>query len=449
MQTSAVSFRCALLLALAGFAAAAAPAGAQHGEHMGARTGSGSSLPLGIPFERAGSGTSWLPDSSSSPMVHQAVGDWTLMLHGVGYGQYDRQGTIHGDQQLGLADWEMATAAHALGDGLLRVDAATSLEPSVLGARGYPELLQSGGTFDGARLANRQHPNALVMAFAASYEHSLTSELATSVYVAAVGEPALGPVDYMHRPSAAVDPFAPIGHHWQDATCAANGVVTGGLYSHLVKLEGSIFNAREPLGTLYGVDYAGARLDSYAARLTVLPTGRVAASAWAGYLYDDDPLDPGLGMQRYGVSLLTETRGLDGGAWSSTMVWGIDIHHHGSREHEHDPGVAIQTRHPSSSFLIESTLDIGSALAVYGRAEQVEKTADDLGFLGGDLMQHFTVRSLVAGAVRDLESVGWATFGVGARASVDLVPQTLRLTYGTRTPTGFALFVRARIGNKQ
>jgi hypothetical protein len=126
------------------------------------------------------------------------------------------------------------------------------------------------------------------------------------------------------------------------------------------------------------------------------------------------------------------------------MLWGIDIHHHGSREHEHDPGVAIQTRHPSSSFLVETTLGIGSALAVYGRIEQVQKTADDLGFLGGDLMQHFTVRSVVAGAVRDLESLGWATFGLGGRASVDLVPPTLRLTYGTRTPAGYAIFVRMR-----
>ena len=34
---------------------------------------------------------------------------------------------------------------------------------------------------------------------------------------------------FMHRPSAADDPFAPLGHHWQDATHEAFGVVTTGL----------------------------------------------------------------------------------------------------------------------------------------------------------------------------------------------------------------------------
>src|SRR2546425_2506544 len=36
--------------------------------------------------------------------------------------------------------------------------------------------------------------------------------------LAPVGEPAVGPVAFPHRPSAADDPLAPISHHWQDAT---------------------------------------------------------------------------------------------------------------------------------------------------------------------------------------------------------------------------------------
>jgi hypothetical protein len=168
----------------------------------------------------------------------------------------------------------------------------TSLERPVLGPRGYPELLQSGATYQNARLINRQHPHELLMELAAIYDHSITSNLATSLYVAAVGEPALGPVAYMHRPSAAVDPFAPIGHHWQDGSHESSGVITGGIYSHAIKLEGSVFNGREKQAGDYVPDYAGARLDSYAGRLTVLPSGRISVSAWGGYIFDHDPLIP-------------------------------------------------------------------------------------------------------------------------------------------------------------
>jgi hypothetical protein len=66
------------------------------------------------------------------------------------------------------------------------------------------------------------------------------------LYVAPVGEPAVGPVAFPHRPSAASNPLAPIGHHWQDATHISFGVLTGALYTHAVKLEGSLFNGRDP-----------------------------------------------------------------------------------------------------------------------------------------------------------------------------------------------------------
>ena len=52
-------------------------------------------------------------------------------------------------------------AARSLAGGTLRLNTMTSLERLVDGPRGYPELLQSGATYQGARLANRQHPHEL------------------------------------------------------------------------------------------------------------------------------------------------------------------------------------------------------------------------------------------------------------------------------------------------
>jgi hypothetical protein len=148
--------------------------------------------------------------------------------------------------------------------------------------------------------------------------------------------------------------------------------------------------------------------------VTVAPGGRVSVAAWGGYLFDHDPLEPGLGMQRWGASVMTANRGISGGAWSSSIVWGLNVHHHSDREHTHDPTVSTKLSHPSSSVLVESTLELGRSTAVFGRAEQVQKSGDDLGFIGGDLIELFTVRSLSAGVTRDVRSFGDAAFGVGA-----------------------------------
>jgi len=61
-----------------------------------------------------------------------------------------------------------------------------------------------------------------------------------------VGEPALGPVAFMHRASAADNPTAPLGHHTFDSTHIAFGVVTAAVDHGPWVIEGSVFNGREP-----------------------------------------------------------------------------------------------------------------------------------------------------------------------------------------------------------
>jgi hypothetical protein len=402
------------------------------------------SLPLGIPLSRVGSATSWLPDSAPMRARHFTVGDWSLMLHGAANVQYDHQNGFRGDRQFGLIDWEMLMAARPLAGGLFRVNAMTSLEAAVNGRQGYPELVQTGGVYRRSRLVNYQHPHNLVTEAAVLYDHSLTRGLAGGVYVAAVGEPALGPVAYMHRPSAEADPFAPIGHHSQDATHESFGVVTAGVNTRAVKLEASVFNAREGDESYYNLDYKGARLDSYSARLTVAPTGSVALSGWAGYLMAHDRLETPIGMQRYGASILTSNT-VGGRPLSTAVIWGLDVHHHGSREHVHDPNATdAKHYHEMASALVEATLGITNKTDVTVRLEQVQRSGDDLGFLADDLAQLFTIRGVSLAITRDVLSSGGFTFALGARGAVDRLPETLRLTYHTVTPTGYAVFLKIR-----
>src|SRR6185437_10171275 len=88
-----------------------------------------------------------------------------------------------------------------------------------MGRRGYPLLLQTGETADGATpLVDRQHPHDLLMELAASYSHPLSDNDNVFVYAGYPGEPALGPSAFMHRVSGMDNPEAPISHHWLDST---------------------------------------------------------------------------------------------------------------------------------------------------------------------------------------------------------------------------------------
>src|SRR5207244_3150915 len=166
------------------------------------------------------------------------------------------------------------------------------------GGLGLPELRTGAGRarppadLPNHPLHDRQDPHDRFVELAALYDRPVARDLALSLYVAPVGEPALGPVAFPHRPSAAGDPLAPLGHHWQDATHITYGVITAGLFTRSAKLEASWFNGREPDEDRTGFDYAGRRLDSYAARLTVNPSRYWSLATWYGYLASPEALDP-------------------------------------------------------------------------------------------------------------------------------------------------------------
>ena len=403
------------------------------------------SRPLGLGYARMGSGTTWLPDSSPMRAVHGAWRDWALMFHGTGFVQYSDQGSIRGDTQLGVTDWEMLTATHAAGSGVIDLHVMTSIEPFVIGARGYPLVLQTGESYRHEALHDRQHPHDLFMELAANYEHTIGPSVAASIYAAVVGEPAFGPVAFMHRPSADSDPFAPIGHHWQDATHESFGVVTLGVFSRRAKLEGSVFNAREPDEYRYNFDYQGARLDSYAGRITVAPSNWLVGSTWWAYLSDHDRQETGGKMHRYGASLLAQSRGVAGGGWYSSLIWGTNVHHHSGIDHAAlHGGESSPPHHRTSSVLLESTLELGTKDILFGRLERVQKSGADLGFTGGDLTQPFDIRSIAAGYSRAVWSSRGAEVALGFRGAMGFLPQTLELAYGTRRPKGLGLFLRVR-----
>src|SRR2546422_5068600 len=280
--------------------------------------------PLGIPESRMGSGTSWLPDASPMHAAQIMLGDWTLMLHGRAFIQYDWQGGRRGGNQLGIANWAMAAASRAMAGGRLEVRSMLSAEPWTIGGRGYPLLLQSGESYRGSPLHDHQHPHDLFMELAALYERAVARNLAVSLYAAPVGEPAVGPAAFPHRPSASDDPLAPIGHHWQDGTHIPFGVLTAGVFTRNTKLEASIFNGREPDENRTNFDYAGRALDSYSARLSVNPGAPWSLSAWYAYLKSPEALHPQESLHRLGAAALIAQAVGRRGRWAMALIYGAN-----------------------------------------------------------------------------------------------------------------------------
>jgi len=411
-----------------------------------------SSALLGIPMQRMGSGTSWVPDATTMHAHHTTLGAWDMMLHGVAFLQYDNQGTRRGDKQFGSVNWGMLMAGHDLAGGRLNLRGMVSAEPFTVGSHGYPLLLQSGESYRGKSLYDRQHPHDLFMEIAALYDHAISDNLALSLYAAPAGEPAIGPVAFPHRPSAADDPLAPIGHHWQDATHVSFGVVTVGIYTRTVRLEGSIFNGREPDEIRTNLDYNGRSLDSYSGRLTINPGANWSLSGSYAYLRSPEQAHPEESLHRISASMLYGQSFGTASNWAGAFVYGANKH-------------ADQTG-LSNSLLAESNLTLDRRNTIFGRAEFVQKGPEDLptssaaattspltqGTTAGITLIanqspiEYDIGEVTLGYVRELTSVYRGSLGLGAAGTINMVPAALKETYGTRTPVGATIFLRLRPG---
>jgi hypothetical protein len=378
------------------------------------------------------SGTSWVPLSSPVRGAHVMAGPWMVMLHGVAYGQYTDQDGRRGGWQAGSINWLMLSVAHPTPDGRVEFRAMGSAEPYTLGKVGYPLLLQTGETYQGVPLHDRQHPHDLAMELSATYERRLAGPVGASLYLAAVGEPAAGPVAFMHRPSSAGDPFAPLGHHWQDGAHVTFGVITTGLFTRRVKLEGSLFNGREPDEVRTNFDYRGRQLDSWAARLTILPARDWAVSGWYAYLESPEALYPADWNKHVGASVLhSRAIGRDG-AWSSAVIWGAK---------RHEPSLRHPVTRLTHSVTAETSVEIGRRSTLFGRAEYVQKDMEEL-FLPHLREQIHDVRGLSAGYVLDVVRARPAALGIGVRGAVNFIPDGIAAFYGGRRLTGAAVFAR-------
>ena len=161
-----------------------------------------------------------------------------------------------------------------------------------MGRRGYPLLLASGETADGAtHLIDRQHPHDLVMELAGSYSRRLDdrefglsiSGLSGRAGAGAGGlhAPRLGAWTIRPRPSPITGWIPPISRF---------GVATAGVVLDDWKLEVSQFTGREPDQHRFGFDHP--RMDSTAARISFNPDEHWSLQASWGHLNSPERWSP-------------------------------------------------------------------------------------------------------------------------------------------------------------
>lgn len=378
------------------------------------------------------SGTSWLPRSAPVRGAHGMAGKWMVMAHGTAFGYYTKQSSLRGGWHAGSINWAMVGAERSGSAGRIEMRAMASAEPYTVGGAGYPLLLQTGETYLGVPLHDRQHPHELVMELSTTYERQLAGPIGVSLYLAAVGEPAAGPVAFMHRPSAEGDPFSPLSHHWQDASHVTFGVITAGFFTRHLKLEASLFNGREPDEVRTNFDYAGRKLDSWSARATLVPARNWALSAWYAYFETPNAFYPEDWAKRIGTSLLYSRPVGAEGSWSSAVIWGASRHE-------------ASAHHPVSRFThsvtAESSLEVGRRNTLFTRLEYVQKDVEEL-FVPHVREEIHNLRGIAAGYVREIVRIGSATVGLGVRGNVNFIPPRLAYYYGESNPRGGAVFTR-------
>jgi hypothetical protein len=379
-----------------------------------------SSFSVNLPMRRDGSGTSWQPDESPMfmymKMYEAEHGMTSLMVHGSVFARYTKQDVAEksidrGGERFDAPNMFMVMLSHHHTRDVLSLLTMFSLDPLTVGESGYPLLFQSGESYKGVPLVDKQHPHDLFSELALNYTHSFSEEVDMNGYVGYPAEPALGPVAFMHRLSAMNNPYAPLGHHWQDATHITFGVGTLGIRYKIVKAEGSIFTGREPDENRY--DFDEPRFDSYSFRLNVNPNKNFALQFSQGFIKSPEGLEPQNNITRTTASLI-HTKTMSGNRFiSSSVVWGMNHSSEGEN---------------LASFLVESNLKL-RPIGIYGRYEFVQKDSHELQlFVKGN--STFNIQGLSLGVNRTLFTYFKTDFSLGVQGTVNFPDESLKSIYG-------------------
>ncbi|HUK33373.1 MAG TPA: hypothetical protein VLV86_05660 [Vicinamibacterales bacterium] len=359
--------------------------------------------------------TAYAQDHDHAKMMREmaAATSWQWTQDGVVWAMYNDQGSDRGGSEFVAPNWWMLMGMRKTPHGMLTLEGMISLEPATVGSEGYRELFQAGEAFHGNPIVDRQHPHDFFMRLQASWDMPLTSATSVSVTGAAVGSPALGPIPYMHRASAFDNPMAPLTHHLFDSTHVSFGVATAAVEHGPWRVEGSVFNGREPDDRRWNFDFGP--MDSVSGRVWFTPSPRWMLQVSTGHLVSPEQLEPGNTERTTASASWTRTNGSN--VESVTAGYGRNDRRIDSRD----------------GVFVEGAKHIGGN-TTYGRVENLKLD---------HAIADVRVTTFEIGGVHDILTGHGFEGGVGAGVTVYKTPALLDPSYGPH-PMSFQLFVRVR-----
>jgi len=350
---------------------------------------------------------------------------WDFGIDGVAYGTFNHQGSRRGATDFRSTNWLMAMATRPIGPASLTLTGMFSAEPLTVGLAGYAEIFQEGEAYHGLQITDRQHPHDLIMQLAASLRFPIGDTASVTFAGGPVGEPSLGPVPFMHRPSSAGNPTVPLSHHIFDSTHVSSTVVLTRFEIGPAAIEGSVFHGRESDEDRY--DISPGRPDSWAVRAWLGAGNGWTLQASHGFLHEPEELEPGDQLRT-----------------NASASW----------LREADPDFSAVTvavgRNARPYSVVTSLLAEAShrqwRTTFFGRFERTSVETEILLFPEivhrphpGELVD--PIRALTMGAVRDVMTFHGMALGAGGDVTVYGVPTLLAVTHGSN-PTSFQVFVR-------
>jgi hypothetical protein len=319
-------------------------------------------------------------------------------------------------------NWGMLAATHTVGTGALMLRTMVSLEPLTVNDRRYPLLFQTGETAYGKPIVDGQHPHDAIMELGVQYARPLSAKTMLTLYYAAVGDGAAGPVAFPHRASAMEIPQATLGHHWLDSTHIVTNLATVGLNVGKFRFEESGFHGGEPDENRWNIDMG--KMDSWSTRITYQPGFRWLMQASYAKLTHPEVTTPG-DVERTTTSVQYTRPFANGAGWSSTLAW--------ARNYKTAEGQGTQ------AILAETMLPVTKRDFISGRLEWSQR--DEL-FPGKDTP--YNVTALTGGYTHELGAYHALRTALGFNVSGYAIAEALKATYGSH-PFGASMFIRFRL----
>jgi hypothetical protein len=299
----------------------------------------------------------------------------------------------------------------------LQVRVMGSPEQWTIGDKGTPQLLQTENIDN-----MHAHDTIMELAFRDTVALGADGTQQLTFLFAPRGAAAIGPVPFMHRPSAEGNPDAPLGHALQDGFHDASTVL--GLEYHLARttVEATMFSGQDvswplPLHSL----------DSFAFRLNQGLNDHFSVGVSYGDVFLPNEAG-GADHNKFISAWLTTTYMIGQDTLNSSFVWA---------RARNGAGVSF------NSFLAEAVYQRGMN-AFFGRAEMLQITPEQLDLVTvSSLADAKWVEALTVGYERILHEKNGLSLRAGGSYTQDFIPGAFEPDYGS-DPRGFKFFLRLK-----